>query len=76
MKSSDETANPVSLATEIPVRPSGLPELSPCPPFSPAWWCPGPHLQTLWPTLVRRKPRVRIVRERLDLPDGDFLDLD
>ena len=44
--------------------------------FRPAWWLPGPHLQTLWPVLFRRRGRPRLVRERLELPDGDFLDLD
>jgi predicted alpha/beta-fold hydrolase len=44
--------------------------------FKPAWWLPGPHLQTLWPVLVRRQPRPSLRRERLELPDGDFLDLD
>ena len=43
--------------------------------FEPAWWLPGPHLQTLWPVLCRRKPRLKLRRERLELPDGDFLDL-
>ncbi len=45
-------------------------------PFVPAWWCRGPHMQTLWPYLFRRTPRVELRRERLELPDGDFLDLD
>lgn len=46
-------------------------------PFKPAWWLPGPHLQTLWPTLCRKKPKsLYIERERFELPDGDFLDLD
>jgi predicted alpha/beta-fold hydrolase len=44
--------------------------------FKPAWWCRGAHCQTLWPYLLRRAPRVRLRRERLELPDGDFLDLD
>lgn len=44
--------------------------------FQPAWWCRGPHAQTLWPNLFRRRPRVALRRERLELPDGDFLDLD
>ncbi len=45
-------------------------------PFRPAWWLPGPHLQTLWPVLVRphRAPLLR--RERIELADGDFIDLD
>ena len=45
-------------------------------PFRPAWWLPGGHLQTLWPALVRRPPAVALRRERLELADGDFLDLD
>lgn len=44
--------------------------------FRRAWWLPGAHLQTLWPNLVRPTPRVHLRRERLELPDGDFLDLD
>ena len=44
--------------------------------FTPAWWLPGPHLQTLWPALVRRPPRVAMTRERVELPDGDFVDVD
>ena len=44
--------------------------------FRPAWWLPGPHAQTLWPVLCRRRPRLALRRERLELPDGDFLDLD
>lgn len=45
-------------------------------PFRPAWWLPGPHLQTLWPYLFRPARAVDLRRERLELPDGDFLDLD
>lgn len=44
--------------------------------FKPAWWLPGPHLQTLWPVLCHRPPQIIIRRECLELPDGDFLDLD
>lgn len=46
------------------------------PPFRPAWWLPGPHLQTLWPYLIRPRRHAALRRERLELPDGDFLDLD
>ncbi|HKJ88583.1 MAG TPA: hydrolase, partial [Gammaproteobacteria bacterium] len=44
--------------------------------YRPAWWLPGGHLQTLWPAFLRRTPKVRVLRERLELEDGDFLDLD
>lgn len=43
--------------------------------FSQAWWLPGGHSQTLWrkfsPTSV-----VTQVRERVEMSDGDFIDLD
>jgi len=45
-------------------------------PFQPAWWCRSPHLQTLWPIYSRLQPRPFYRRERLELEDGDFLDLD
>lgn len=44
--------------------------------FAPAWWLANPHLQTLWGALTKRKINTLIRRERLELPDGDFLDLD
>lgn len=40
------------------------------------WWLPGGHLQTLYAALLARKPRVIYRRQRWDLADGDFLDLD
>ncbi len=46
------------------------------PAFRAAWWCRNAHLQTLWAALVRPRPRVATRRERLELPDGDFIDLD
>lgn len=47
------------------------------PPFQPAWWLPGPHAQTLGARLLRaRAPGPPLVRRRLELPDGDFVDLD
>ena len=44
-------------------------------PFSPAWWLPGAHAQTLWGKFFRR-PQIHDTRiERLETPDGDFLNL-
>jgi len=44
--------------------------------FKPAWWLPGSHLQTLWPAVCRRDVKLALERERIELPDGDFIDLD
>lgn len=44
--------------------------------FRPAWWLPGPHLQTLYPSLFRPRRAPPLTRERIELPDGDFVDLD
>ena len=43
--------------------------------FSPLWWLNSPHLQTLYPVFFRARPRLDIRPERLELDDGDFLDL-
>jgi uncharacterized protein len=40
------------------------------------WWYRGAHLQTLWGPLVRRFGVPGLRRERIETPDGDFLDLD
>ncbi|MCW5588887.1 MAG: hydrolase [Legionellales bacterium] len=45
-------------------------------PFQTPWWLRGKHLQTLWPALTAHKFTLTAERERLELPDGDFLDLD
>lgn len=44
--------------------------------FRPAWWLRGAHLQTIWPTIIKRKFNLPLRSERFDLPDGDFLDLE
>ncbi len=43
--------------------------------FVPAKGLENPHLQTLLPRFLRRKPAFSPVWERLELPDGDFVDL-
>jgi len=45
-------------------------------PFRPSWWLPGGHLQTLGGKYLRRPGPFPLTRERIDTPDGDFLDLD
>ncbi len=45
--------------------------------FKPAWWLSNPHLQTLWSTLFRKGAKnLKLKRERIELKDGDFIDLD
>jgi predicted alpha/beta-fold hydrolase len=39
-------------------------------------WLPGRHAQTVFAALVRLPIRLPLVRERWELPDGDFLDVD
>lgn len=46
------------------------------PPYKPPAWLRGGHLQTILPTLFRQLPESAVRRERLELADGDFLDLD
>ncbi len=46
------------------------------PPFRAPWWCRGPHCQTIWPNLFRRSAPIVLRRERIELPDGDFIDID
>jgi uncharacterized protein len=43
--------------------------------WNPPWWCRNRHAQTIWGALFRRT-RVSLRRERFDLRDGDFVDLD
>ena len=40
------------------------------------WWLPGGHLQTIYAVEFARRPRVTYRRERWEIPDGDFVDVD
>ena len=44
-------------------------------PNAPFWQING-HLQTLVPGIMRRVEGIAYIRERMETPDGDFLDLD
>lgn len=44
--------------------------------FTPAWWCRGRHVQTIWRTQFGMTPTLPIQRKRWETPDDDFLDLD
>lgn len=43
--------------------------------FRPAWWLPGPHAATMWGKFGRNEPAPQVRWERVDTPDGDFLEL-
>jgi predicted alpha/beta-fold hydrolase len=43
--------------------------------FNPAWWLSSPHLQTVWPTLFRDRIQLPLRWQRVELLDGDFIDL-
>jgi predicted alpha/beta-fold hydrolase len=43
--------------------------------YRPPAWLPGGHAQTIYPVLLRR-PQVRYRRQRVNTPDGDFVDFD
>lgn len=43
--------------------------------FRPPFWQFNGHMQTIYPSLFR-KVKVHYIRERITLPDGDFLTLD
>ena len=45
--------------------------------FIAPWWAKNRHLQTVWGSLFRRLPILpKMERKRLELDDGDFIDLD
>ncbi|QSX34362.1 hydrolase [Shewanella avicenniae] len=43
--------------------------------FKAPWWAKSPHLQTILPVLTK-PPLPAFKRERVELADGDFIDLD
>ncbi len=43
--------------------------------FQPAWWLPGRHAQTIYPSLFRQPPEPPLTPETFTLRDGDWLRL-
>lgn len=44
--------------------------------YVPAPWLPGAHAMTIVGAVLLPRPRPRVVRQRWELPDGDFVDVD
>ena len=67
-------AGPSRAAGRAPT--SGRLDYSPSEPFTPAAGLASRHLQTLFGALFRAGQPVPLRRERWEMPDGDFLDVD
>jgi len=57
-----------------PISPTYMPILASH--FHPPAYLRNGHIQTILPVLLRRRLNIAFKRERLELEDGDFLDLD
>ncbi len=45
--------------------------------FNPPWWAKNRHIQTIWASAFRRRPQLpEMQRKRIELDDGDFIDVD
>jgi len=43
--------------------------------FRPPWWLRNPHAQTILASKVARPPSIPTIQQRIELADGDFLDI-
>lgn len=43
--------------------------------FKPPFWARNRHVQTIWPRFFSKRPKLTTIAQRLELPDGDFVDL-
>jgi predicted alpha/beta-fold hydrolase len=43
--------------------------------FQAPWWLKSPHAQTLWSTFFKKRPALPLIKQRIELADGDFIDL-
>lgn len=43
--------------------------------FTPPWWAKNRHVQTIFPRFFQKRQPFNPTFERLELPDGDFVDL-
>jgi len=61
---------------EIPQQPTGKTAKELRESYLPPFFLFSPHLETIYPALLRRVSLKAYTRERIDTPDDDFLDLD
>ena len=54
----------------------GFPLMALSEPYSAPFWLPNGHLQTVFAATLASTPKVNYNRERWELPDGDFVDVD
>jgi predicted alpha/beta-fold hydrolase len=43
--------------------------------FSPPWWAKNRHVQTIFPRFIQKRANLDYRKEKLALPDGDFVNL-
>ena len=43
--------------------------------FTPPLWARNRHIQTIWPRFFMKRSELTYTKQRLELPDGDFVDL-
>ena len=67
---------PLSVGRSPEIRASANGERRSANEFSPAWWIRGPHAQTIWGRVTRRRSAVVLRREVLRTPDDDDLVVD
>jgi len=72
------TKDELSLYDSVMIRNDRTPTIDEPSPqtFHPAWWLRNRHAQTVWRRLFGQEPAIVYRRERVETPDGDFLDLD
>ncbi|WP_455222036.1 hydrolase [Kaarinaea lacus] len=44
-------------------------------PFQPSWWLRNRHVQTILPFLLKTNNNIPYKKQKLELPDGDFVDV-
>lgn len=43
--------------------------------FRPPWWATNRHVQTIFPRFIQKRAKLEYRKEKLTLPDGDFVNL-